>query len=408
MLLIISFIVSFCLVFLSSVFAHEDTKNFDFTKYVVFLQYIFSVYAHEIINFDMKNQNTKIRIKDIATMAGVSEGTVDRVLHERGEVSEKSREAVQRVLDEINYSPNLLARSLASKKHYRFICLIPTHKPTDYWESVEKGFSQAAIDYLHYNIHIERKFFNQFDANSFVDVSKALIKSQPDAVIMAPIFRDETLAFTKELQQLEIPFSFIDSMIEDTEFLTYYGQNSFQSGYIAAKLLLNSLPNAAQVLVLRTNRKGAVSNQTIARINGFMSFVSENKLSNIELIHLEMNDENEDANREILSDVFSKNTNLKAAITFNSRVYRLANHLETLQHADVRLIGYDLLQKNVDYLKQDIVSYLIAQRPEKQAYFTIRDMCAKLILKQNITKINYVPIDILIKENIEDYTQFGE
>ncbi|MBP6356108.1 MAG: LacI family DNA-binding transcriptional regulator, partial [Paludibacter sp.] len=55
----------------------------------------------------MKNQNTKIRIKDIATMAGVSEGTVDRVLHERGEVSEKSREAVQKVLDEINYSPNL-------------------------------------------------------------------------------------------------------------------------------------------------------------------------------------------------------------------------------------------------------------------------------------------------------------
>ena len=394
--------------FLFTVFAHEDTKNFDFTKYVVFLQYIFSVYAHEIINFDMKNQNTKIRIKDIATMAGVSEGTVDRVLHERGEVSEKSREAVQKVLDEINYSPNLLARSLASKKHYQFACLIPMHKATDYWESVEKGFSQAAIDYLHYNIHIERKYFNQFDANSFVDVSKELVKSQPDAVIMAPIFRDETLAFTRELQQLEIPFSFIDSMIEDTEFLTYYGQNSFQSGYIAAKLLLNSLPNAAQVLVLRTNRKGAVSNQTIARINGFMSFVSENKLSNIELIHLEMNDENEDANREILSDVFSKNTNIKAAITFNSRVYRLANHLETLQHADVRLIGYDLLQKNVDYLKQDIVSYLIAQRPEKQAYFTIRDMCAKLILKQNITKINYVPIDILIKENIEDYMQFGE
>ena len=105
----------------------------------------------------MKNQNTKIRIKDIATMAGVSEGTVDRVLHERGEVSEKSREAVQKVLDEINYSPNLLARSLASKKHYQFACLIPMHKATDYWESVEKGFSQAAIDYLHYNIHPDKQ-----------------------------------------------------------------------------------------------------------------------------------------------------------------------------------------------------------------------------------------------------------
>ena len=33
----------------------------------------------------------KTRIKDIARLAGVSIGTVDRVLHERGEVSEKTR-----------------------------------------------------------------------------------------------------------------------------------------------------------------------------------------------------------------------------------------------------------------------------------------------------------------------------
>lgn len=41
-------------------------------------------------------KNDKIRIKDIAVMAGVSEGTVDRVLHNRGEVSQKSREAVKK------------------------------------------------------------------------------------------------------------------------------------------------------------------------------------------------------------------------------------------------------------------------------------------------------------------------
>ena len=50
----------------------------------------------------MKNKDTKIRIKDIATLAGVSEGTVDRVLHNRGEVSAKSREAVTKVLEEMN------------------------------------------------------------------------------------------------------------------------------------------------------------------------------------------------------------------------------------------------------------------------------------------------------------------
>ena len=83
----------------------------------------------------MKTENTKVRIKDIAVLAGVSEGTVDRVLHNRGEVSKKSKEAVEKVLKEINYSPNLLARSLASKKHYRFACFIPAYQPGEYWES---------------------------------------------------------------------------------------------------------------------------------------------------------------------------------------------------------------------------------------------------------------------------------
>ena len=55
----------------------------------------------------MKSLPDKIRIKDIARLANVSTGTVDRVLHNRGEVSAKSREKVEKVLKEINYQPNI-------------------------------------------------------------------------------------------------------------------------------------------------------------------------------------------------------------------------------------------------------------------------------------------------------------
>ena len=58
----------------------------------------------------------KIRIKDIAALAGVSTGTVDRVLHNRGEVSQKSREKIEKILTELNYQPNIYATALASKK----------------------------------------------------------------------------------------------------------------------------------------------------------------------------------------------------------------------------------------------------------------------------------------------------
>ncbi|MDD4968687.1 MAG: LacI family DNA-binding transcriptional regulator [Paludibacter sp.] len=357
----------------------------------------------------MQETNHKIRIKDIAILAGVSEGTVDRVLHNRGDVSAKSREAVTKVLEEMNYSPNLFARSLASKKQYRFVCLFPAHQPGNYWEDVDKGFDSAAHEFLHHNVQIEKQYFNQYDTQSYVNVWNSILKNEPDAVFIAPIFREETLAFTQELTKRHIPYSFIDSLIEEADFVTYYGQNSFKSGYIAAKLLLSSLEEGSQIIVGRTQRKGSVSNQTVIRHRGFMQYIQDHNLGDRhEIINVEFNNEDEKANKELLRNVFSTYKNIKGAITFNSKVYRLAMHLDALNHTNIRLIGYDLLQQNVTYLQQGVINYLIAQRPDKQAYYSVRDMCRELIFRQEIKKINYVPIDILMKENIEDYLQFTE
>ena len=70
--------------------------------------------------------NKNYRIKDIAELSGVSTGTVDRILHERGKVSEDARKKVEKILKEIDYQPNLIARSLALKKKYHFNAIQPS------------------------------------------------------------------------------------------------------------------------------------------------------------------------------------------------------------------------------------------------------------------------------------------
>ena len=82
----------------------------------------------------MEKQQDRIRIKDIAQMAGVSVGTVDRVLHSRSGVSESSRIKVEEILQKLNYQPNMYASALASNKKYRFACLLPSHNEGDYLE----------------------------------------------------------------------------------------------------------------------------------------------------------------------------------------------------------------------------------------------------------------------------------
>ena len=89
--------------------------------------------------------NEKIRIKDIAERAGVSVGTVDRVLHKRPNVSPKALEKVNKALEEMDYKPNMYASALAYNKRYTFYFLIPKHASEAYWEEIEEG-AQAACE----------------------------------------------------------------------------------------------------------------------------------------------------------------------------------------------------------------------------------------------------------------------
>ena len=101
----------------------------------------------------MEDQN--YTIKDIARMAGVSAGTVDRVLHNRGDVSPQSKAKVQKVLDEIHYQPNVFAIGLAAKKKYSFICLIPYYIEHDYWHSVVSGIERARQELRPFNVSVD-------------------------------------------------------------------------------------------------------------------------------------------------------------------------------------------------------------------------------------------------------------
>jgi LacI family transcriptional regulator len=105
----------------------------------------------------MEEKKKKIRIKDIAQLANVSVGTVDRVLHNRGNVNEEKWEKVMKIINELSYTPNILAKSLASKKIIRIAVLIP--EPYNsfnlYLEKPLDGINQAREELSDYNVDVQ-------------------------------------------------------------------------------------------------------------------------------------------------------------------------------------------------------------------------------------------------------------
>lgn len=87
------------------------------------------------------NEHTTVRIVDIARMAGVSVATVDRVIHNRGKVSEENLARINEVLRRVDYRPNLIARSLASGRRYTLCAVMPRFAPGEYWADFEAGIA---------------------------------------------------------------------------------------------------------------------------------------------------------------------------------------------------------------------------------------------------------------------------
>ncbi len=143
----------------------------------------------------------RVRIKDVAERAGVSTGTVDRVIHNRGRVATEVKEKVLKVMDELGYQKNLIASALAKNKTYRVAVLLPHYNQDPYWEQPYSGVEEARKIVEHYGIIIDYYFFELLNSKNFKAKAKEMIKSQPQGVLFPPLFLKEGQWLLQECHQ---------------------------------------------------------------------------------------------------------------------------------------------------------------------------------------------------------------
>jgi LacI family transcriptional regulator len=354
-----------------------------------------------------KAPEDKIRIKDIAALASVSPGTVDRVIHNRGEVAEDTREHVLEIIENMGYTPNLVAKSLALKKPFRIAVLIPdARNGNPYWEKPRDGINQAYSEIKDFNTKVDVFTFNISDEDSFIKNFEKMLKTEPDGIIFNPMFLSSSKSFISRCDEMKIPYIFIDINIENCNNLSYYGQDAFRSGFLAGKLMDYSLPDDSTILILKlTQRKGA-NHHLVLREDGFLDFYASHALKTMNLSSQEVDLSNDNSLYSMLNLQFDSPRKPAGIFVTNSRVYKVAEFLEKNNISNTLLIGYDLIQENIHYLEKGFIQFLIGQNPEDQGYKSVTAMFNHLLLKKSVNKINYSPIDIIIKENIDYYKNY--
>ena len=303
----------------------------------------------------------KIRVKDIAEREGVSVGTVDRVLHNRPNVSKPAREKVEEALKEMNYQPNVYASALAYNKSYVFNMLLPQHESEAYWEEIEQGVKKAIDVRRDFHIDVKLLYYERFNNASFIEKYKECLSSNPNGVIIVPAEIEVTREFTDKLHELQIPFIMLDSYMPDLKPLSFFGQDSFCSGYFAAKMLMLIASNQKEIMLFKQIKDGRVtSKQQVNREVGFRHYMHDH-FPNIKITEFCIPFKGTRSEYDsMIKEFFEKHPDVHHCITLNSKAHIIGEYLLRNNIRDIQIMGYDMVAKNAECLRQDSISFFIA------------------------------------------------
>lgn len=121
-------------------------------------------------------------IDDVARELGVSTTTVSRALSGKGRISEQTRAKVRAFVEEHNYAPNVIARSLANHKTYNIGLVIPKNfsiHEMDFFTKCMEGICEMASEYG-YDILVLME-----DGNDTAQISRLISNRKVDGIILS-------------------------------------------------------------------------------------------------------------------------------------------------------------------------------------------------------------------------------
>ncbi len=265
-------------------------------------------------------------INDIAKIVGVNVATVSRVLNNRGYISENLKSRVYAAMEELNYQPNEIARSLSRKKSNVIGLIIPT---------ISHPFFSAITEYIEYYAYKEGYkillCISQLDAVKESNYISLLKASQVDSIIMA----SQTIDIANF--DINLPMVTFERKIGT---IPYVCSDNYNGGMLATRLLIDK--GCKNLAYIGGNLKlDMLSN---ARYKAFKDLCEENKIWNVSA-QTEINGFNNDEYTKIISELFNDYTNIDGIFCSSdviaAYVAKICINLKKRVPEDVRIIGYD-------------------------------------------------------------------
>jgi LacI family transcriptional regulator len=180
----------------------------------------------------------------------------------------------------------------------------------------------------------------------------------------------------------------------------FVGQDLFKSGRIAASLMKEITLKNATIAIIHIDEDSNNAIYVQEKEKGFRSYFKETGNLNIVTWNCR-----HDTIEDVLVDSMNENLNLSGIFVTTSKVYKVAEFIKNKKIEHIKIIGYDLLDKNINYLNQNVITFLIHQNPKKQVYLGLTYLVDYFLFDKEIPTKSLLPIDIITAENLETYIE---
>lgn len=330
-------------------------------------------------------------IKEIAELAGVSRGTVDRALNNRGRVKADVAQQILEIADEIGYVPRRLKKTNSKEKHV--LGVITQLENASFMVQIHRGIEEAKRELASRGIELVIIESVSVDEKAQLEAIETLAEQKIAGLAIMPVDSDAVRVKLNSLVDQGVTVITFNSDIVGTKRQNFVGLNNKQSGRTAAGLMAMLTGKKGKVLLITGYFSNSVSNM---RVEGF---VEEMKLSypELELAGVHSSFDNRDEVERIVTSAMESFPDLKGIVVFSGGQGGVTAAFEKLKVQDrPAVIVYDQTEDNERGLRDNHFDFLIDQDGYTQGYRSLLLLANAVQLGVHLPS-EYIYTDIRIK-----------
>ena len=336
-------------------------------------------------------------IKDIANLAGVSRGTVDRVLNKRGGVHPDTQAKVMEIAKALDYKPNKAGIVLSAQRRNLKIGVVMFGTNNPFFDDVKEGLKRSEEDLSSYNCEI---FIKNTPASNEEDQIKAiddLVRSGINALAIVPQNQDGVAKKIDELYAAGIPTVTFNSDIPSSKRIAYVGSNYRKSGQTVAGLM-NLFEHPKELNIGIVGGLKSVLCHT-ERIEGFKDIISKDP--NIKIIDVVWCNDEDILCYEEVTTLLKEHPEINTMYFTAGAIEAGCKAIKALgRDKDMMIIAHDKVPTTQKLIKEGMIQATVCQQPVLQGSMPLNLLFDYLTTGERPQEINYTDIEIYIKENL--------